>query len=95
MPVGKSASPDPANPYPTCVSFTPPSTEVKPFTAAPFQVKAWFTFAVPNKTIPPQSPDCGFCDAEVKTIGLSAVPFAINLAPRQITNDATSIPDFP
>ena len=73
----------------------PPSTDVKPFTAAPFQVKDWFTVAEPKITNPPQSPDCGFNAAEVNTIGASAVPFAIILAPRQITKEATSAPDLP
>ena len=60
LPVGKAASPEPAKPKPISASLIPPSTEVKPVTAVPFQVSVVFTLAVPNKTTPPQSPDAGF-----------------------------------
>ena len=95
LPVGKAASPEPAKPKPISASLIPPSTEVKPVTAVPFHVNTWFTLAVPNKTIPPQSPDAGFGWAEVNTIGFSAVPFATILAPRVITKADTFAPDLP
>ena len=81
------ASPEPASPSPLALS-TPPSTWYKPL----MLLKLVLIAAFPNIIMPPQSPLCGLGDADVKTIGLSTVPSAINLEPLVMIRAPTSLP---
>ncbi len=82
--------PPPAKPSPNELSI-PPSTCNTPV-PPPLPVKAVFTCALPQITIPPQSPERGTGELDVNTIGFSCVPSAMIFAPRVITSAATLAP---
>ena len=83
-------APPPAKPSPNEL-LTPPSTSKIPG-PPPVPVNAVLTAALPQITIPPQSPERGTGELEVNTIGFSCVPSATSLAPRVITSVATEVP---
>ena len=87
VPELSAASVPPAKPSPFALSIPPSTCRVL---AAP--LKLVLTGALPQITIPPQSPDCGFGEAEVNTMGSVGNPFACSLAPRVMINAATSVP---